>query len=60
VPPVPFQTFPQLFSRKIAENHPVFYEAIQHFFQGFQKSVGRLRSKKSVERWISFYGGADL
>jgi hypothetical protein len=27
---------------------PVFYEAFQHFFDGFQKSVGRLRSKFSV------------
>ena len=24
------------------------YEAFQHFFHGFQKSVGRLRSKKSI------------
>ena len=27
---------------------PVFYEAFQHYFDGFQKSVGRLRSKKSI------------
>ncbi len=27
----------------------LFYEAFQHFSHGFQKSVGRLRSKNSIE-----------
>ena len=27
---------------------PDFYEAFQHFFHGFQKSVGRLRKKGPV------------
>ena len=26
----------------------IFYEAIQHFFDGFQKSVGRLSCKKCI------------
>lgn len=50
------QVFLQLFfyknvnfySNKTLSNPSVFYEAIQHFFDGFPKSVGRLRCKKST------------
>ena len=49
------QVFQQLFfyknvnfySNRTLSNPSVFYEAIQHFFDGFPKSVGRLRRKKS-------------
>lgn len=47
------QVFQQLFfyknvnfySKRTLSNPSVFYEAIQHFFDGFPKSVGRLRCK---------------
>ena len=50
------QVFQQLFfyknvnfySNRTLSNPSVFYEAIQHFFDGFPKSVGRLRRKKST------------
>ena len=50
------QVFQQLFfyrnvnfySNRTLSNPSVFYEAIQHFFDGFPKSVGRLRCKKST------------
>ena len=50
------QVFLQLFfyknvnfySNRTLSNPSVFYEAIQHFFDDFPKSVGRLRCKKST------------
>lgn len=50
------QVFQQLFfyknvnfySNRTLSNPSVFYEAIQHFFDGFPKSVGRLRRKNST------------
>ena len=50
------QVFQQLFfyknvnfySNRTLSNPSVFYEAIQHFFDGFPKSVGRLRCKEST------------
>lgn len=55
------QVFQQLFfyknvnfySNRTLSNPSVFYEAIQHFFDGFPKSVGRLRCKEKY--WGVFW-----
>ena len=40
-----FYTNVKFYSKRTLSIPPVFYEAIQHFFDGFPKSVGRLRRK---------------
>ena len=43
-----FYTNVKIYSKRTLSIPPVFYEAIQHFFDGFPKSVGRLRRKKNT------------
>ena len=43
-----FYTNVKFYSKRTLSIPPVFYEAIQHFFDGFPKSVERLRCKEST------------